>query len=337
MSQLPSKTRHNLLFSVVLCSQTLLFGCNRTSGSGAAKDDLRMVPKETDVVFMVNVTQARKSPLWDKFVEKFNQSKESKKNLDEVVAKCQIDPVKQIDSLFVAVPSNVDESKEFAVLLKGSFSPDKFVDCIVKIAKEKNEAVTDGEYNGVKYYSMGRPSSFMAAIPKKAVVLAGSEWIKKTIDLANGKGDSATGNAALLDTIKRTKTAHTLWWAGLVPEKVVEKMGSNPQLTPLRSLKSVSGSIDIAKGLEMHAYLDLGSDADATQLKDKATEQLGGLRNLPAVKMMGMASFIDTVKVSSQKASFVVDVNMDQKQMDDLIERVTGMAQQFGGRSRHAD
>ena len=81
-----------------------------------------MVPKETDAVFMVNVKQARKSPLWDKFVEKFNQDPKSKADYDEVVKKCQIDPLKQLDSLFIAVPSNVTESKEFALILRGGLS-----------------------------------------------------------------------------------------------------------------------------------------------------------------------------------------------------------------------
>ena len=67
--------------AAVLLLATVLVGaggCNRTSGTSAAKDDLHMVPKETDAVFMVNVKEARKSPLWDKFGEKFNQDPKSK-------------------------------------------------------------------------------------------------------------------------------------------------------------------------------------------------------------------------------------------------------------------
>ena len=319
------------LAAALLLSGTLFggTGCNRTSGTAAAKDDLHLVPKDTDVVFMVNVKQARKSPLWDKFVDKFNQDPKAKADYDEVVKKCQIDPLKQIDSMFVAVPSNVTDSKEFAVLLRGSFAPEKFVTCMQTVAKDKNEPVTEADYNGHKYYTVGKQSSFMTAIPKKAVVLAGSEWVKRSIDLSLGKGENATQNSALGDIIKRTKTSDSLWWAGLVPPQLSEKLGSNPQMGPVRSLRSVSGSVEIAKGLELHAYLDLSSDADATQLKDKATDQLTQLRNLPALKMMGLLSFLDTVKVSSQKASFVVDVNMNQQQVDDLITRLSGMAQQF--------
>lgn len=239
----PAARRGFSVSAALLLSSVLIggSGCNRTSGTSAAKDDLHMIPKETDVVFMVNVKQARKSPLWDKFVEKFNQD----------------------------------------------------------------------------------------AIGKKGVVLASGDWVKRAIDLDAGKGENATKNGPLVDMIKRTKTSDSLWWAGMVPAQVSERLGSNPQLQPVRSLRSVSGSIEIVKGLDLHAVLDLGSDGEAAQLKDKATEQLTGLRNLPALKMIGMVGFLDTVKVSSQKSSFVIDVSMNQQQVDDLMNRLSGLAQQM--------
>lgn len=305
-----------------------LGACNRTSGSAAAKDDLTLVPKETDVVLMVNVKQARTSALWAKFIDKVNQDAKAKKNYDEVVAKCHVDPFKQLDSVFVALPSNVTETKEFAVLMRGDFSPEKLVSCMVQVAKEKNETVTEAQHAGLTYYTIGTQSSYVTALPKKAVLLAGADWLKRSIDLSKGNGDSATRNAPLAEMIRRTKTADSLWWAGLVPANVSEKLGNNPHVAALHSLKSVSGSLDVAKGLKLRAYLDLGSAQDANQLKDKATEQLANLRKVPAVKMMGMVSFLDTVKVAAEKQSFVVDMNMTQQQVDDLIERLTAaMAQ----------
>ena len=327
----PAARRGFSVSAALLLSSVLIggSGCNRTSGTSAAKDDLHMIPKETDVVFMVNVKQARKSPLWDKFVEKFNQDAKAKADYDEVVKKCQLDPLKQLDSLFVAVPSNVTDSKDFAVILRGSFAPEKFVTCMQTVAKDKGEPVSESDHNGHKIYGVGKQSSFITAIGKKGVVLASGDWVKRAIDLDAGKGENATKNGPLVDMIKRTKTSDSLWWAGMVPAQVSERLGSNPQLQPVRSLRSVSGSIEIVKGLDLHAVLDLGSDGEAAQLKDKATEQLTGLRNLPALKMIGMVGFLDTVKVSSQKSSFVIDVNMNQQQVDDLMNRLSGLAQQM--------
>jgi hypothetical protein len=308
--------------------------CNRTSGSGAAKDDLALVPKEADVVVMMNLTQARETPLWKKAIEKLQADPKSKQDYDDFVKKCSFDPLKEVDSAFLALPHNVSEQKEFALLIKGKFSPETVVNCFKTVAKDKNEQVTETDYNGTKLYSSsskGQPA-YLAALGKRGVALGGSEWIKRTVDLYSSKGQvqSAKENAALVDLIKRTHTSDTLWWAGLVPASMVEKMGNNPQTAPIKSLKSVSGSVDPTKGLNITAYLDLGSDADAESLKTLATSQITQLKSTPAVQMMGMSSFIDTVKVDAKKNTFSVNINMTQPQVDDLTTRLGGLAKQFG-------
>jgi hypothetical protein len=309
-------------------------GCNRTSGSGAAKDDLSLVPREADVVVMVNLTQARETPLWKRAVEKLNADPKSKQEYDDFVKKCSFDPLKEIDSVFLAMPHNISEQKEFAVLLKGKFNPDTVVSCLKAVSKDKNEPVAETDYNGTKLYSAsskGQPA-FLAALGKHGVALGGGEWIKHIVDLNSGKGQvqSAKENAALVDLIKRTRTSDTLWWAGLVPPSMVEKMGSNPQVAPIKTLKSVSGSVDPTKGLNLAAYLDLGSDPDADALKTLATNQIAQIKTMPAVQMMGMGPFIDTVKVDAKKNTFSLTINMTQPQVDDLTTRLAGMAKQFG-------
>jgi hypothetical protein len=76
--------------------------------------------------------------------------------------------------------------------------------------------------------------------------------------------------------------------------------------------------------------LDLGSDADAAALTATATEQLTKARATPAIQMMGMSAYLDTIKVEAKKSTFVLNVNMTQQQVDDLTSRLSGMAKQFG-------
>lgn len=307
--------------------------CNRTSGSGAAKDDLAIVPQEADVAFMVNMTQVRQSSMWKKLVEKINSDAKSKQQYDDFMKKCSFDPLNQIDSVFVAMPQTVAESKEYAVLVRGSFATDVVINCMKTTAKEKGETVTESDRNGTKIYALeGKQPSYLAAIGKKAIAFGGKEWIGRIVDLSAGKGSapSAKDHKELVDLIKRTRTGDALWWAGLVPPAMVEKLGNNPQTAPVKSLKSVSGSIDPSKGLTLAAYLDLGSDADAAALTATATEQLTKARATPAIQMMGMSAYLDTIKVEAKKSTFVLNVNMTQQQVDDLTSRLSGMAKQFG-------
>lgn len=322
------------------CSTVLLFGalflaqpaCNRTSGSGAAKDDLSLVPRETDIVLMVNLTQARESSLWKKAMDKLNSDAKSKQEYADFVKKCSFDPLKEVDSVFLAFPQSVAEQKEYAVLIKGKFSPDAVVNCMKTTAKEKNETITETDYNGVKLYGSDvKQPTYLAPLGKRGVAIGGKEWIKHIVDLNAGKGEvkSAKENPALVGLIKRTHTSDALWWAGIVPANLSAKIGNNPQLAPVKSLQSVSGSIDPSKGVNLSAYLDLGSDADATALKGLVSDQLTKIKTVPAVQMMGMGNFIETIKVDAKKNTFSLTVNMNQQQVDDLTERLSGLAKQF--------
>ena len=43
--------------------------CSPTAGSGAAKEDMQLVPKETDVVFMANMSRMRNTAMWRRLID----------------------------------------------------------------------------------------------------------------------------------------------------------------------------------------------------------------------------------------------------------------------------
>lgn len=334
----PSATRRGVTLGRALQVAALtcavgLSGCNRTSGSGAARDDLKMVPKETDVVLMVNLAQARKSPTWQRAVQRLSEDAKGRADYQDFARRCQLDPFTQIDSLFVALPSNISDSKEYAALLRGPFDSTQLMNCIRDISRDKGEPIVEAEHVGTKLVGIGRQPTFLAAVGKKVLALGGSGWIRRVAELSTGKGPggNASDHQELQALIKRTRTGDTLWWSGLVPPSSTERLRNNPLLGPVRSLHSVSGSLDLSKGLAAHAYLDLGSEADATELKKNADTQLEGLRTQPALRMMGMVSFLNGVKTGAKGSTFDLEVELTQPQVDDLVNRVAGLSGMLGG------
>jgi len=79
------------------------------------------------------------------------------------------------------------------------------------------------------------------------------------------------------------------------------------------------------------ANVDLANESDAKELTAKATAQLLEAKKNPQLMMMGMAAFLDTVKVESKGETFHLTVNLTQQQVDDLINRVKGLLKSFGG------
>ena len=311
--------------------------CANTSGTGAAKSNLELVPKETDVIFQANLSRMRNTEIWRKLLDFRDSDAKSKKDYDDFVTKCGLDPLKQIDSVFLAFPQTVNDTKEFAAILRGTFDQTKLLACAKDQAKKDNQVLSESDYNGHKIYSSNptgkEGQAYATFLDNKTVVLAGKDWIKKVIDLAGGKTKlpSAKDHAELVALMKRAHTNDGLWGAGLVPQSTRDQLKADPQLSAAGSMKDVIGSIDFANGFAADIDVDLGSPADATELQAKATAQLADAKKSPQLMMTGLSSFLDSVKVDAKGATFHVSIHFNQQQVDDLTNRVKGLLNSLRG------
>ncbi len=314
------------------CAQS----CQKTSGPVAARDDMALVPKESDIIFMANLALARGTPMWKKLTDALNKDAASKQQYDEFVAKCKLDPLKQLDSAFLAVPQNADQNREFALILRGALDQNNLVACIRQTTKEKlGKEVIETTYQNHKIYSADAQDGSFTSLSNHVAVIAGKEWIKKVIDLHDNRtpGDGAKDHKELSELVKRTLQGDAFWGAGLVPPAVSQKLKGNPQLGTASSLKAIFGSVDFAKGLLLHLSLDLGSEKDAADTTAKVKEQLAAARKNSSVMMMGMTGYFDTIKVESQKNTFAAVIDLNQQQVEELTQRLSGLLSSglFGG------
>ena len=96
-------------------------------------------------------------------------------------------------------------------------------------------------------------------------------------------------------------------------------------------MKDIFGSLDFASGVTSELNVDTGSEADAKDLAAKATAQLAEIKKSPQFMMMGLAQYLDGIKIDSKAATFHMTINYNQQQVDDLINRVKGLLKSFGG------
>ncbi len=126
--------------------------------------------------------------------------------------------------------------------------------------------------------------------------------------------------------LARTNTGEAFFFAGHVPSSMAERLRNNAELGAAASLHSISGSVNLNKGLGVHADLDLGSDADASTLAASVTSWLSNLQKNGQVQMLGLSSYLDTITVSPRKSTFVFDLRMTDSQVDDLATRLAGFS-----------
>lgn len=308
-----------------------LTGCNRLFSSGVARDDLSLVPGDTAAVFMVNLKQARGSKLWQRLVEARDKDPASRKDYQDFIQKCGLDPLNDLESIFLALPANAQQTRDYALLIRGKYKSDGIYNCARSSAKERGETLSESDYNGVHIVSSGTQSAGpqLAVLGSRAIVVASSGWMKHVIDLGSGKeptSSSARENKGLTAMIGRTNTGGALWFAGEVPPNMAERLRNWPQLGSAGSLHSVSGSVEVKKGLSVHADFDLGSEGDATSVSTSVASMLSNLRQDSRLQMMGMASYLDTLKVGASKSTFILDLKMTDQQLDDLATRLSGLS-----------
>jgi len=309
-------------------------GC-QGKGGGLSKEDLELAPKETERVFSASFARMRNTGVWRKLLDFRDGDPSIKKDYDDFVQRCALDPAKQIDSLFLAFPGVVDDKAEFLVILRGTFDEKKLVACATEQARKDNADITSTQVNGKTVYQNTRSGgAYGTFLDSKTVILGGKEWVTKAIDLAAGKkeaGPTAKENAELMALVKRVKTSDAIWGVGTVSETTRQGLSMDPQLSVASTMKAVLGSMDFSTGLVAHFAFDLAGQAEADQLSQKVTQQLADARKHPQFMMAGMGQFLDKVKIEAKGPTFFVTIDFTQAQVDDLVSRLRGLLQSVKG------
>jgi hypothetical protein len=308
--------------------------CANKAG-GLSKEHLELAPKETERVFSVNFARMRNTGVWRKLLDFRDGDPQIKKDYDDFVQRCGLDPAKQIDSLFLAFPGTLDDKAEFLVVMHGTFDEKKLVACATEQARKDGGDITSTQIGGKTVYQNTKSGGALGTfLDGKTVVIGGKEWITKAIDAAAGKkeaGPSAKENAELMALVKRVKTADAMWGVGTVSEQTRQGLANDPQLNVAATLKSVLGSVDFATGLVAHFAFDLAGQTDADALAQKVSAQLADARKHPQFMMAGLGQFLDKVKTEAKGPTFLVTVDFTQPQVDDLINRMRGLLQSLKG------
>ncbi len=323
----------------LLCGASLFALACGGHGGSASKDDLALVPQETQMVFGINVTRMRGTAMWKKAIDVYTSAatEQQKKDYADFSGSC-VDPASSdgIESIFVAMPDQTSPSKDGAAIirLKAAVDDARLNKCGTFLATRNNEKLVVTEYNGKKIYNSGSDASDnggLTMLDGKTLVLGSGPWLKKMIDITAGKEvASATKNATLSALVKRAKTSDAIWGVGVVPQGARDNMKGDSRMAPLASLQAVLGAVDFAKGLSFEVNMDTGSEADAKAINDQATQQLTQTKKSPQVMMLGVATMLEPIKTEAKGMTFRVSADYTQPQVDEMVARVTGLMKSFG-------
>jgi hypothetical protein len=303
-----------------VCSLAAGVGCK--TGGSAPSDALTLLPRESSIVFSLNLARLRGSKLWANVTEVRNDPS-TKKDYDEFVQKTGLDPLAQINRVVGGVPTDTLESKEAAIIVQGTFDEGK----IVSYAKEKQKAnpqkpeLKIENYGGRSIYGTGDEMQ-MAFLDSRTMVFAGKSWMHKVIDLCAGKGDSVSKNDGIQALVKKAKTDAALWGVGQVPA------GKAPLPTG-GEIRSIAANFDFASGLNADVFAEAPNADDAKKLTEEMQRQFGQVKQNPMLAATGIGPLIEGAKLSTEGSSLHVAVALNPQQLEDVANRLKGMIQMF--------
>ena len=305
------------------------------TGGSASKEDLALVPGDTQMVVGLNFSRMRGTAMWKKLVDLGMGNDRAKKDYEEFAANCiDLNNNAGPESMFVALQGSGAGSKDFDVIirLKDAVDEARTSKCFTYMATKGNDTVTTVDYGGKKLYTSARDKVTASLLDGKTLVVGSDAWVKKTVDIVAGKEPaSAKQNVELVALVKSAKTSEAVWGAAIVPQSARDSFKSDPKMAPVASMKSVVGMMDFASGLAVDVNMETGSPADATALNTQVQEQLANLKKTPQVMMLGVASWLDGIKTDAKGQTFHIGLGYTQPQVDDMVARIEGLVRSFAG------
>jgi hypothetical protein len=305
-------------------------GCKKDKGggaggggkmTGAATSALDVLPEDTAMVLGINVEKVTSSKLWTQYSPLFMESGEAKEGLTKLKDACAMDPIKDVKSVVIGMNGDMDE-KKMVMLIQGNYDEGKITKCVSALAEKeaggkKVTAKTEGKIT--TFSAEGEEQTIAVGWAAKDTIVITQSAVEgdKTYlaSVLEGKS-SAKNNKDLSAIMGNVDTSSTLWIAMTVTGKLKDQMGTAEGPQPA----AVWANIDYQKALKVRAGARFANEKDAKDMADKTNKELESNKNDP---MMGQ--YLKTLKVEQKGNDVLISLDLDEKQVDEIIAQVGAM------------
>jgi hypothetical protein len=305
---------------ILLCAvgAILATGCG---GKAGVSDPMKLAPADSRLLVQINVSRLRQTQFKDRLLQLRDRSASLKKKWDGMVQKSGLDPLRDIDTVLVAMPYQSDQAKgamsgEAAVILLGRFNQP----AIVAWYKEQaGQGFKESKHGNRSVYANAAGQN-LAFVNSTTAVVGDLPQVKKILDLADGKGQSARQTQKLVELTNRVRGNQVVWGVVSVPEEVSKR--AKDADSPFKAVSAIVATIDFAAGMELDFRADCTDENEAKSLTDKFNNLVKELLESPMFGSLGFGGIISELKGSQEGKVFHVVGNLPQQKLEDLIKKV---------------
>jgi hypothetical protein len=299
---------------------------------------LGLLPREAAFVAQAQVTRLRQTRLFQKALAAHplagtpadpaaaaaaGGDVDSVKAYETFRTETGFDLTRDLDSLTLAMPEDVERSRTFVVVGRGRFDEPRLVAYMTRRAEARGGKLIVENHHGVTLRGTpNEPGARLAFLDNSTVLFGSADWVKRGIDLS--RGDLSSGaplqkNDTLMRLIGRTRTERGLWAVAVIPEKLRDRL---PLPGKKINLQNGSASLDLGSGLQLSLIAETASAAEASSVVEAGNGALALVRTFGPVAMGGYGPYIEAVKLTARDRAAELSLDLNQIQLDELIDRL---------------
>jgi hypothetical protein len=301
---------------LLLCavSVALLGGCGSKAGAG---DPLKLVPGDSRVLLKLDVARLRQTQFKDRLLQLVERNEGAKKKLQTLVQKSGFDPVRDLDSVLLALPYGGEKATgEGAAVLFGRFNQPALV---AWFKEQAGQGYKEQKHGNRTIHSMGQ-DPHLCFINSTTAVAGDLALVKRILDLADGKGQSARQTPALVELTNRVPGNQVAWGVVSVPDDVKKRAQESD--SPFKAVINIVLTLDFAAGLALDFRAECSDENEAKTLTDKFNNLVKELLESPMFGSLGLGAVVSALKGAQEGKTFRVRGNLPQQQLDDLIKKI---------------
>lgn len=331
------KSQHVRLAAIGVIATVLAFFLFRGSGGGGPMDPVDAVPKESFLVGTVDVSELRRSPIYDVVLGKGGAAGGKALGLGAVEDACGFDPFTRIEKLALAIPEKEGE-RDFGLVARVQVSRDELQTCKRRLDErrggEPTAAKERGDFVVIEGVSAGSSKGRLAYGKQDLLVVSTGAWFDAILATANGE-KPAVRDAKEHADLRRALTSQEGWRlptaivTAVLPRTLRDRIRS--ETAPDAAMIGVLGvsSIGLAvkagpPGGHVDARIEMVCDsppecASVDKLIQK--KRLDWSKDL-ALRMVGFGQVIDSLETKQDGARLTVTASANADMLANTIERV---------------
>jgi len=311
-------------FAIVFVVIAGLTSCGKSegpkAGSAQAENMLKLLPKNADGVFFIDLERAMDTEFARKAITEDEK-------IQAFIEQTNIDPLEDLFFLAGAVTQKVneDDKEKVAFILNLKYVKDELLTLIRKKAQEEGQEISETDYEGYTIYGMWEDDKeiSLSFIDESNILVGEKTQAQAIIDVIEKKKENFYSNEILADLVSKTDKQAILWGAiQFAPESLAEMTSDNPMLQDLKNLQAASIAFNYKNQALLADIKLMGGDETKNKNLADFLSGIKGFAGMMAAEKPEIGELMNAISITSGPENVQISANIPEELLNRLKSEI---------------